>query len=129
MAEDKPTKKPARRLRAPSQTVRVKAEKAQANADKPQKPRRLHKVRAVIRKPFTFVGKIFKHQPFRFIGLILYPRFLRNAFAELPYVTWPDRKTSRQLTFAVLAFALVFGVAIAGIDYALDKLFRTILLK
>lgn len=129
MAEDKPTKKPTRRLRAPAQSVRQQGEKAQATADKPAKPRRLHRVRKTARKPFTFLGKVFNRQPFTFIGRILYPKFLRNAFAELRLVTWPNRKTSRQLTFAVLAFALVFGVVVAGVDYALDKLFKLILLK
>jgi preprotein translocase SecE subunit len=48
---------------------------------------------------------------------------------ELRLVTWPNWKQSRQLTFAVLVFAVIFGAAIAVVDYGLDKVFRNILLK
>ncbi|HEX4774920.1 MAG TPA: preprotein translocase subunit SecE [Candidatus Saccharimonadales bacterium] len=65
----------------------------------------------------------------RFIGKIIFPSYFRNSWRELKLVTWPNWKQSRQLTFAVLVFAIVFGAAIAVVDFGLDKLFKNILLK
>ena len=83
-----------------------------------------------------FLVKLFKVQPFktiaklaRWVGLVIVPVYFRNSWKELRLVTWPNWQQSRQLTFAVLAFAIVFGSAIASVDYGLDKLFRHILLK
>lgn len=136
MAESKPSKTTKRRLRAPSQTVREQAQKAQVEADKPVKPRRLRRAATAASKPLGRFAKLFDRQPFRaigkvlsIIGRILLPRFIRNAFAELKFVKWPDRKQSRQLTFAVLMFAIAFGVVITVVDYGLDKLFKAIILK
>jgi preprotein translocase subunit SecE len=136
VAEKKPAKTTPRRLRAPSQTVRQQAEQGQANADKPQKTRRLRAAAASTRKPFAGARKALDRQPFktiskvlRFIGRIIFPKVLRNAFTELRLVTWPSARETRRLTFAVLAFAFVFGVSIATVDYGLDKLFRAIILK
>lgn len=136
MADKEPTKTTKRRLRAPSQTVREQAEKAQADADKPVRTRRLKAAAASTRKPFGKAARLFNYQPFKtialigkIIGRILVPKFVRNAFRELRLVTWPDRKKTRQLTFAVLAFAIVFGVIITVVDYGLDKLFKSLILK
>lgn len=136
MADSQPSKTTKRRLRAPSQTVRQQAEKAQAEALKPEGKRRLRTAAATAGKPLGFIGRLFNRQPFkafgkvlRLVGRILLPKFIRNAFAELKYVTWPDRKQSRQLTFAVIMFAIVFGVIVTVVDYGLDKLFRALILK
>jgi preprotein translocase SecE subunit len=75
-------------------------------------------------KPLRPVFNILK-----FVGRIIIPSYLRNSWKELKLVTWPNWKQSRQLTFAVLVFAVVFGAAIAIVDYGLDKVFRNILLK
>ncbi len=58
----------------------------------------------------------------------LTPGYFRSSWQEVKLVTWPDRKTTTKLTIAVLAFAVVFGVVIAIIDYGLDKIFRALLL-
>lgn len=136
MAESKRSKTTKRRLRAPSQTVRQQAEQAQVEADKPVKPRRLRRAATAASRPLGRLAHVFDRQPFRaigkvlsFIGRILVPKFIRNAFAELKYVTWPTRKQTRDLTFAVLMFAIAFGVVITVVDYGLDKLFRAIILK
>ena len=76
------------------------------------------------RQPFKFIGKVLS-----LIGKVLLPVYVRNSWKELKLVTWPSLKLSRQLTFAVLMFAIVFGAAIAIVDYGLDKLFRAFLLK
>jgi preprotein translocase SecE subunit len=75
-------------------------------------------------KVFRFLAK-----PFRIIGRILVPRYIRNAWKELRQVTWPSWTESRRLTSAVIIFAFVFGVIIAVVDYGLDKLFKALLLK
>ena len=75
-------------------------------------------------KPVAFLLKIL-----RLIGKIIFPAYFRNSWKELKLVTWPNWKQSRQLTFAVLVFAIVFGAAIAIVDFGLDKLFKNILLK
>jgi len=75
-------------------------------------------------RPVRWLGKLLS-----LIGRILWPRYFRNSWRELRQVNWPNWRQSRQLTFAVLLFALVFGAVIAGVDYGLDKLFRHILLK
>ncbi len=117
--------------KAPSKktTVREQATKAQAKADKPQGNRRLQVAATNSRKPFAKVGKIFDRQPFRFIGRILYPRFARNAIAELKLVTWPNRRETTRLTFAVIMFAIAFGAIVTVVDYGLDKLFKALILN
>ena len=62
-------------------------------------------------------------------GRWVVPKYFRNSYSELSQVTWPDRMQTVRLTFAVIAFATVFGIAIAIVDYGLDKLFRELLLK
>jgi preprotein translocase subunit SecE len=60
---------------------------------------------------------------------VIVPRYFRNSWAELRRVTWPGRKETRQLTSAVLVFAVIFGILIATVDYGLDKVFKKVILK
>lgn len=82
--------------------------------------------------PFRFVIKPFRTRPLRFVGRLLAKVLLINYFKqswqELRQVTWPGRKETAQLTFAVFAFAIVFSILIAIIDFGLDKLFREVLI-
>lgn len=123
MAEDQPKRK--RRLRpTSSETVRERAAKAQIAAAEPAKQ---GKVRSVLRKislPFRLLGR-----GLRWLGRFIIPPYLRNSWRELRLVTWPNRRQSRQLTFAVMVFAIIFGILVAGVDYGLDKLFKQVLLK
>lgn len=123
MANNEPAKTNKRRLKAPTQTMRQQAEKAQANSDKPDKTRRLRSAANTGSQPFRRFGKLFDRQPFRFIGRILAPRFVRNAIIELRLVTWPSRRETRQLTFAI-----AFGVIVTIVDYGLDKLFKALII-
>ena len=137
---DKPAEQAKRRVKNP-ETFRERALKAGEANDKPGKAARLRSVSGKVTTPVTGPvsrgwHKLFSVQPFKFIalifhwiGLVFVPRYLRNSWKELRLVTWPSRRQSRQLTSAVLVFALVFGAAIAVVDYGLDKLFRNILLK
>ncbi|MHB1864681.1 MAG: preprotein translocase subunit SecE [Candidatus Saccharimonadales bacterium] len=63
------------------------------------------------------------------VGRILFPKYLRTSFEELRKVTWPSFKESRRLTYAVLAFAIIFGASVALVDWGLGKIFKHILLK
>jgi len=67
----------------------------------------------------------------RFLGKkrSIIPKYFKESWAELKLVTWPDRKTTVKLTIAVITFAVVFGLAIAIIDYGLDKIFRYLILE
>jgi preprotein translocase SecE subunit len=71
----------------------------------------------------------FLRVPMHYIGLIILPKYIRNSWKELKLVTWPNWKTSRKLTTAVIVFAVVFGVTVALVDFLLNKLFRDVLLK
>jgi preprotein translocase SecE subunit len=129
---DKPAK---RRIRNP-ETFRERAVKATQEGEKPKRSGRLKRTAARATGPFKMVlRKIFDRQPFRLlvkplrlIGKVLLPAYVRNSWIELKQVTWPNWKQSRQLTVAVLIFAIIFGVTVAGVDYVLDKAFRHIIL-
>ena len=117
-----------RRLK-PAQTVREQAAQAQTKADKPS--RRMLKA-GQERKPSRVRGglsKVFNRQPFRLIGKILLPPFVRGAFGELKQVTWPNTRETARLTFAVIIFAVVFGAVITAVDFGLDKAFKALILN
>jgi preprotein translocase SecE subunit len=136
---DSPAKK--KRLVKNPETFRERAVKATEASEQPKRTTRVRQtVGGGIAKPFRPVGrglqKLFRYQPFKFIGWvfkiigrIIFPKYFRNSWKELRLVQWPGWKLSRQLTSAVLIFAVVFGAAIAIVDYGLDKLFKDILLK
>lgn len=88
---------------------------------------------AKVFRPLRFLLWPFKTRPVRFIGRVLaaifFLRYFRNAWKEVRQVTWPTRKETWQLTFAVFVFAVVFGIMITATDYGLDKLVRKIILK
>jgi preprotein translocase SecE subunit len=135
VADTESAKQPKRRLRNP-ETVRERATKAQEDAVRPGRRQAVASTASSATRPLRAVGKVFQYQPFRFIGKVLkfagrfvLPRYLRNSWRELRLVTWPTGKQTRQLTSAVLLFAIVFGGLVALVDYGLDKLFREVLLK
>jgi preprotein translocase SecE subunit len=137
---DKTESKRRRTVKNP-ETFREKAVKAiEAHGAEPRQRRVFKWIKKPLSRLFNparaFLKGLIKNEPFktiyricRVIGLILLPKYLRNSWRELRDVTWPSWKQSRQLTFAVLVFAVVFGVLIAIVDYGLDQLFRNILLK
>jgi preprotein translocase SecE subunit len=127
---DKPSSK--RKLKQP-QSVREKVKQSKATISKPKKKSKLKKV---ILARFNILKKILvKYKAFRilskifnFIGLIIVPKYLRSSWDELKLVTWPNRRESIRLSYAVLAFAVVFGALVAALDYGLNDLFKIILL-
>lgn len=143
------TKKPKRRLKS-TPTLREQTAK---QATEPKKP---NIIKRVVKAPFVFIFKVIKaivlfiarsplgrlvraiwksrvFTPIRFIfkilGKILLVSYFRNAWKELREVTWPTTRTTWRLTGAVLTFAIVFGLLIAGLDFVLEKGFREVLLK
>jgi preprotein translocase subunit SecE len=130
---DQPAKKTKRQVKNP-ETFRERALKAAEVSDKPKRSDRLKQAGSKATSPaFTPVANasrsIFALKPFRLVGKVLFPVYLRRSWRELRLVTWPNWRESRRLTFAVLIFAVVFGAVIAVVDYGLDKIFRHILLK
>ena len=136
--------KPKRVLKKAPQTVRERSEQAANATPKKQRIRNtarkaskpfvsLGRLIAKLLRPFRFVLRPFKTRPVRFIGRILakilFLKYFRDSWRELRQVTWPNRKETWQLTFAVFVFALLFGLMIAVVDYGLDKLFEKILLN
>ena len=143
--EENQSPRKKRRIRAPSETVREKAEKAQEIAAQPAKPSKKRRVARVFALPFRGLAWI-SHKPplkqighglrwffslkfMRFIGKTLGFTYVRDSWRELKLVTWPSRTQSRQLTFAVIIFSVIFGGLIAVVDLGLNKLFKEVLLK
>jgi preprotein translocase subunit SecE len=133
----KPKKK--RQVKNP-ETFRERALKANTAADKPKKTAKVRKGAGKAFSPFRTIGRgmkrIFGHKAFRWLrkplrvlSRILLVSYFRSSWQELKKVTWPNFRQSVSLTFAVLIFAIVFGVVIAVVDFGLDKLFKDVLLK
>lgn len=130
---DQPAKKAKRRVKNP-ETFRERAVKATEISDKPKRSAGLKRAGGRITSPVLgpiarILRKVFSFRPFRLVGKILLPVYIRRSWHELRLVTWPSWKESRRLTFAVLIFAIIFGASIALVDYGLDVLFKHILLK
>lgn len=127
MTEQTPSPK-RRKLRTATQTMRERALASTAKTEKAshKQPRKL---RARIGAFFVRTGRLAVWKPFKFIGRIIFPRYLRASWRELRQVTWPNHKETRQLTGAVILFSLVFGAVVAAFDYGLDKLFKQVIIK
>jgi len=138
---DKPVARSKRRTVKDPETFRERSLKAAAASGKPSAAMRLKSVGGKVTKPIIQptlrgVRRLGTVQPFKFIyklihwiGLVVVPPYLRSSWKELKLVTWPTRRQSRQLTIAVLIFAIAFGAVVALVDFGLDKAFRHILLK
>lgn len=135
-SKDKPSKKAVLTVRARSEQASNQAQKRtlRKTANSAARPfRAIGRVIAKILRPFRFLLKPFSTRPARFVGRILAKVFLVSYFAgawkELKQVTWPGRRETWQLTFAVFVFALGFGLMITITDYGLDKIFKKVILK
>lgn len=137
-----------RRLRAPSESVRERAVKAQEAAADPT-PSKKRLVFRGFTWPLRFIWRIlawiahhpplkqighglrwfFTRRPMKFIGKILGIRYIISSFNEVKLVTWPTFSQSMKMTRAVIIFSAIFGCLIAGVDYGLDKVFKQIILK
>lgn len=52
-----------------------------------------------------------------------------GAWQELREVSWPNRRASWSLTFAVLLFVFVLVAFIFGVDTAFEQLFKGVFIK
>jgi preprotein translocase SecE subunit len=131
---DKPAE-PKRRVKNP-ETFRERALKASADEGIPKK-RRLRQASSKVTSPVARAGSSIlatkpaqvMRKPASMVGKVVVPPYLRNSWQELRLVNWPSWRQSRKLTVAVLIFAIVFGLVIAGVDWVVDKIFRNILLS
>ena len=133
MAKD--TKATNKEEAKPKNSLRVRNQKAAESKDK---PKRIRKAASTAAKPVGKAGEILrseyhvipqKENPGFFTkSRKLTPRYFRESWKELKNVTWPGRKETWKLVFAVFVFALVLGVFIAVLDYGLDTLFRKVIL-
>lgn len=122
MAKEEPAKKKRRIRPSSSETVRERAEKASQAGAKPKREKNAKAPRKVF-APLRAVAR-----PLKWLGRHIIPRYLRDSFKELHNITWPTRKQSRQLTGAVILFAIFFGFFISIMDYGLDKVFKKVFL-
>ena len=87
----------------------------------------VHRVKS--RKSNKLFGVLLR--PLRIFRVLrfLVPPYVKNSFNELRQVTWPSRRETIKLTFAVFMFAIIFGALITITDFGLDKIFKKVLLK
>lgn len=145
MADEPVPAKKRRRLRAPSETVRERAVKAQEAAANPVQNTKRGRAGRTVKTPLRALRWLshkpplkqighglhwfFTLKPLRFIGRLLGFRYVYRSWQELKLVTWPGRRQSFRLTGAVIVFSVIFGALIAVTDYGLDKLFKQVILK
>ena len=107
-------------------------------AESKEKPKRIRKVATSAAKPVGKVGSVLTKE-FHIIpqseasGFFTKsrratPSYFSNAWKELRLVTWPKRKETWKLVFAVFAFAIGLGLTISLVDFGLEKLFREVIL-
>ena len=53
--------------------------------------------------------------------------FIRDVRSELRKVAWPSQRETVNLTVVVLAFSVVVGMFLGGIDFLFQELFRFLL--
>ena len=135
---DKSSKPAAKKRRVKNpETFRERAQKATEAGNKPKSTTRVVRaggratgpVRRSISKAYNAKLLTPLRKVLSFIGKIIFPKYFRQSWQELKLVTWPNWSEGRRLTFAVLVFAIVFGAAIAGVDWILNKTFQHLLLK
>ncbi len=133
MAKNAP--KPAKKDAKPKHTIRERNRKA---AEAKDKPKRIRKAATQVKQPVSKLGTILtaeyhlfpQKNPDGFFtkSRNATPRYFVDSIAELNNVTWPGRKETWKLVFAVFTFAISLGVFIAVLDYGLERLFRNIIL-
>ncbi len=136
--EDKTVNKRTKRSNAPKKTQSVR-EKREAHTT--AKPKRIRSTAGKITTPIKSTKKLATKEihvvplPDNRIGKFLgkkgrlTPKFVREAFAEVKLVTWPDRKNTVKLTMAVFIFAVIFAAIVGLLDWGLGELFEEFVVK
>ncbi len=52
--------------------------------------------------------------------------FLRDTWAELRLVRWPDRPTTIKLTVIVIVISVLTGVYVGGLDYLFTNILQRV---
>ncbi len=120
-----------------SSSMRESAQKSREDATKTKRIRRaataaakpVGKVRQAIKQEFHVIPQ----KQGGFLGFLsksrrLTPRYISDSLKELKFVTWPGRKETWKLVFAVFLFAIVLGLFISVLDFGLEKLLREVIL-
>jgi len=128
MARDKKDKKKESKPKQSLRQRNVDAEKAK------QKPKRVRKAAVTAVKPVGKIAKALKTEyhftdrkenpGFFSRSRRITPNYIVKSLAELKNVTWPKRKETWKLVFAVFVFAIIIGAFIAILDYGLEQLFQ-----
>ncbi len=129
MAEDSKSNKRVRK----QETMREKTAKATKDT---KSPRRIKRTASAVKRPVKAVveaGKKEYHlipqsdsgvKGFLTKSRRVTPGYFRSSYKELKLVSWPNRKETWRLVFAVFIFATLFGLLITVVDFGLDKLFK-----
>lgn len=116
-------------------SFRQRNQKAQEASEK---PKRIRKAASSAAKPVGKIGSALKSEyhiipkkenpGFFTKSRSATPLYFSNAWKELRQVTWPGRKETWKLVFAVYVFAIGLGIAVALLDFGLEKLFKEVIL-
>lgn len=120
------------RIRKSAPTVRQRVESTQAKALQPKKaPLRalgpLKRAQLPTAEVTKVLGAIFR--PIRKVLRFIVPNYFINAWREVRQVSWPARRETWRLTFAVFIFAVIFGALVYGVDKILGELFKRLVLR
>ena len=132
---EKPTANKKRRVKNP-ETFRERAQKAVDAGNQPKSGARIKRAGSQAAGPVRRqISRVYNSRPLApvrqilgVIGRVIFPKYFRESWQELKLVTWPNWTEGRRLTFAVLVFAVIFGAAIAGLDWVINKVFEHLLL-
>ncbi len=133
MAKD--SKKTDEKAKKPKTSLRERNLKAAEAKDKPKRIRKaaenaakpVGKARAALKTEFHVIPQK-EDAGFFMKSRKATPSYFTKSLGELKFVTWPGRRETWKLVFAVFVFALTMGLFIAVLDFGLEKLFRTIIL-
>jgi preprotein translocase subunit SecE len=70
-------------------------------------------------------GKSKASKFFRFFPMF---KFFRSSFGEIRLVTWPNRRDTLRLTYAVIIFSVIFGIMISLLDWGFEIIFKKVFL-
>lgn len=52
--------------------------------------------------------------------------YLRDTWAELKLVRWPDRPTTIKLTVVVIVISILTGIYVGGLDYIFTNILQRV---
>lgn len=134
VSSDAVTKTDAKAVVTKKATKRESDAKSRAKASK---PKRVRKATDAAKKPVAAALSALTDQyhltdpkktGFLHKTRSITPRYFRDSWREVLMVTWPGRKETWRLVFAVFIFAIIMGTGIAALDYGLEKAMRAIIL-